>query len=132
MKTYNERNAENSAIYNNAWIIRAFSKEQLEANEEYKKAKANGEKLYWYAGWLITKTNYEKLKEKQTQSEKEFEELSKNDDFLFDAIKHELNNHEACYDYDFDVFEFFWIERTERTNRIYKEAKKEYLQECDY
>lgn len=63
---------------------------------------------------------------------KVFEELSKNDDFLYEAFKYELANHEACYDYSFDVLEFFWLRPEPRLIWIANRARKDYLRNCDF
>lgn len=127
MKTYKQRKKERQDLVSNAHLIRAFSKEQLEQNEDYKKAVENGEKLYNYCGALITKANFEKLSKKQNKSRKEFEKLCENDDFLFSAMRYELSNHEYAYNYDFDVFEFLGVKPTPRTMDVFLRAKKDYF-----
>lgn len=131
MKTYKQRSQERADIISRSHLIRAFSKEQLEANKDYQEAIKNGEKLYNYCGALITKANYDKMASEQIKSEREFDELSKNDDFLYEAMRYELNNHEFIYDRDFDVFHFLGVRMTPRTLEVYNKAKKDYIDACD-
>jgi hypothetical protein len=67
----------------------------------------------------------------QLKSDREFEELTKNDDFLYEAMRYELSNHEFIYDRDFDVFNFLGIKRTPRTLEVYNKSKKDYFNSCD-
>lgn len=131
MKTYKERKNACQSNLDGVKIIRAFSKEQLEENAYYKEAVANGEKLYSFLGWLITKPEYEKYKENEKKEKEEREELTKSEDFVVDAMKYELNNHEFCYDRDFDVFEFLGLKCTPENMRAYTKAKKAYFDELE-
>ena len=63
---------------------------------------------------------------------KEFNELSKDDNFLYEAFKYELANHEACYDYSFDVLEFFGLRANPRLIWIANKARRDYLMNCDF
>lgn len=127
MKTYKQRKKERENLISSAHLIRAFSKDQLESNEDYKKAVESGEKLYNYCGALITKKNYLELARKQDESMREFEKLAENDDFLFSAMRYELSNHEYAYNYDFDVFSFLWVKPTPKTMDVFSKAKKDYM-----
>lgn len=126
-KTYLDWKKDNENLISKTNFIFDFS------NETYKRAKENGEKLvnFWWI-WLITENDFEIYKKERERLDKEFEQLEKDDDFLFGAIKYELRNHEACYDYNFDVFEFLGIEKNERNFEIYKKAREEYLKSVEY
>lgn len=76
---------------------------------------------------MITKSNADKMFEAQRKSDKEFEELTKNEDFLFEAMKYELSNHEYCYDRDFDVFHYLGVKSSPYTMGVFLKAKKAYF-----
>lgn len=131
--TYKDWKKFDQEAYNNSWIIFAFTKEQLEKNEDYIKAKRDWKKFVSLFGGIITTENFDKLQKKLEENHKKFCELVDNDDdFLYEAMRYELGNHEFCYDMDFDVFNYLWIMRTERTEKIYSKAKSDYLNNCDY
>lgn len=79
--------------------------------------------------WKIT----EEIHNNSEASWSEFNDLvEKSDDFLYQAMKYELANHEYCYDYNFDVFEFLGVKPTPRTMEIFLRAKKDYFKNCDF
>lgn len=127
MKTYKERKKERENLISSAHLIRAFSKEQLESNADYQEAIKNGEKLYNYCGALITKPNYLKLAKKQDKSQNEFDKLCENENFLYEAMRYELSNHEYAYNYDFDVFHYLGVKPTPKTMEVFLRAKKDYM-----
>lgn len=79
--------------------------------------------------WEIT----EEIHNNSESSWKEFENLvEKSDDFLYEAIKYELANHEYCYDYSFDVLKYLGVRPNPRTVWIFNKAEKDYLKNCDF
>lgn len=95
----------------------------------YRQWKKEHEAIRAAYDWEVT----EEIHNNSENSWNEFYNLvEKSDDFLYEAIKYELANHEYCYDYNFDVFEFLGIKPNPRTVWIFNQARKDYFKNCDF
>lgn len=108
----------------------AFSEEQLK--EGLKKLKTNKGNICSIGyGGFIRKSDKEAYKKMWDDLNKKEKELLKDKEFLFQAFRYELANHEFCITYDYEdalsVFGLEYEDLTEEQLNILEKAKEDYL-----
>lgn len=128
-----EKQSKNFSLFPIAW---AFNNKQLEEAKIKLGVTDNSELCQTYGGWLIKKTDAKKLHDLIAEQEKEMEELLKNPQYLMEAFRYELANHEYCITYDYeptlDAFGMKYDELTPEQLAALKQARKEYLASVEY
>lgn len=109
----------------------AFSNEQFEEGKKKLKIKENKDLVRTRAGGFIRKSDLEAYKNMWLELDSDLKQNMKDDSFLYDAFRYELNNHEFIITYDYeDVLGVFGLEYDKLTDRqlnILKKAKEDYL-----
>lgn len=138
MNSYKKFKEKMTKEVNSLPMIFAFSNEQFEEGKKKLGVKENSELVSIGAGGFMKKNDIQLLRDMRDRHNKEFAEKIKDDKFLYEAFLHELWNHEFCITFDpeptvnalcFTMEEF---EKDERALKIFKKAKKDYLEGCDY
>lgn len=130
--SYSLRKQNRQKEYDNLDILRAFSDKQfqegLEKHPKIKEAREKKQKLYKVIGWWITtKETIEKMKRLDEIENRQRKDLIKSDEFLYEAILYEMENHEYFYNLSFDIFKFLWIKKTNKNIKIYEKAYNKLL-----
>ena len=110
-------------------IAFAFNNKQLEDALTKLDAKAE-ECVSIGGGSIIKREDLPNLEAMQQRHQEEMNEAFENDEFLTDAIRYELGNHEYCITYDArDALSALGIRIDDaRKKRCYQKAKSEYLE----
>ena len=133
MQTYQELIKSHQDLVSKFPIFYAFDKKQFE--DGLKKLNTNKENLLnvGFSGF-IKNTDFKKYKEMWEKITKETKEALKDNNFLFNAFKYELANHEYCITYDHEdslnALNLQYNNLTISQRRILAKAKKEYLKEA--
>ena len=112
----------------------AFSNEQFE--EGLKKLGTTKEEILstGYGGYIRKKDKNKYIQMWGEINKKETENL-KDDTFLYQAFRYELNNHEFGYTYDLEpalsALNLKFETLTKREMKILDKAKKDYLKDCE-
>ena len=131
---YIEFKEKQSKILNNFPQFFAFSNEQFK--EGLKKLNVTEKDILSTGyGGFIKKTDKENYLKMFKDSDKSLKELFKDDDFLYNAFKYELGNHEFIITYDFEdtlsVLGFEYNKLTERELNILEKAKSDYIEQSE-
>lgn len=115
----------------------AFSEKQYQEGKEKINFKQGVDKLIQLPGnGFILSNKINELNKLQQDHENELEAAMQDNDFLYDAFKYELNNHEYCYSYDNDTplamlnLTLSEVESDPRLNSIFNKAKNDYINYC--
>lgn len=123
--------------FNNLPVGFAFSNKQFEDMKNKLNVSKNKELVSIGAGCFIKKTDLHLLDEYVDQRKESFNELMKDDDFMYDAFRYELGNHEYCISYDAEDalaeldMTIDQLNADKRALKIFKIAKKDYLKAMD-
>lgn len=107
----------------------AFSKKQFkEGMEKLGLTEKDTDKIYYIgSGGFIRKEDGQKLDELEQRISKEDAEAMKDDEYVYEAFRYELWNHEYCitFDYDETLDDLgLTIEQVKKDERLYKILKK--------
>lgn len=111
-------------------IVFAFSDNQLEEGLA-KLGVTISEVVGIPGGGIIRKTDKSKLVELLAKHDKEREKAKEDDEFLSEAIRYELGNHEYCITYDpTDTIEALDLNIEDpRIKKLFRQAVNQYLEE---
>lgn len=136
---YVELQAKHSKQINEFPMGFAFSDKQFGEMKEKLGVKSNDEMISLSGGGFIKKEDKADFRDAFLKRCTETEEAMKDDEYLFQGFLYELANHEFCITGDpEDTLDCFGltideVNADERLSRIFKEARKEYVDNCyDY
>lgn len=139
MNKYSELKDRHAKLINEFPMFFAFSENQL--HEGMKKLgleiTQKDQLLSIGMGGYIKKVDEQSLEDLHDSMVAEFKNAMDNDEFLFDAIKYELGNHEYCITYSVkDALAELGltleeVKKDHRLNQIFLKAKKEYSEEWE-
>lgn len=140
MNKYSELKDRHSKLINDFPMFFAFTEKQL--HEGMKKLgleiTQKDQLLSIGMGCYIKKVDEKACDDLYDNMELELKNAMENDEFLFDAIKYELANHEYCITYSVrDTLAALGltlkrVNQDPRLNQIFIKARKEYLEECEF
>jgi len=123
--------------FSDEYLDYAFDQKQLKKAMQNLKVKIKTELINLGAGCIIKKINLEKYKNLKNKQFKELLKKYEDDDFLFEAFKFELSNHEYIYNQDDEEvlgvlgIRLEALNNNTRINKIYNEARTKYLEEVE-
>lgn len=140
METYTQFKSRKEKDFNSIPLGFAFGKDQfLKMLEKMGLTEENcKDNLYSIgSGGYIKKSDNNLLKEFDAKYKKEWEEKLKDEQFMYEAFKYELANHEFCITYDYeDTLDCLDITEEELSEnpmlmRALKKAKEDYLKDME-
>jgi len=116
--------------FNGFPIFFAFSDKQMEEGLKKWDVKP-GDLLRTPGGGFIRESDQDRLFEMLTRHNIEMASALDDDDFLVDAIRYELGNHEYCITRDYtEAFNAIGIEMDPRVKACFEIARQHYWKEC--
>lgn len=130
--TYSSLKEKHYNEFNSFPIAWAFNDKQFEEAKRKLGVTDNSELCSVYGGWLMKKTDIERLRVLTDTQAKELQEFLATPEWLKEALVYELWNYEFCYSRDYteplDALNLEYDTLTPEQLNTLNQAKKEYFQ----